>query len=80
MPTSLKILIPTWLIGTAFLDMTYECNLRAFLVKKDYQQPIDSAADILELGKKLYLPRGQTSLASMLASSSGIQINPRFQH
>ena len=52
-----------------FLHMSYECNLRAYLVSVDYEKPLDSEKDVLDMGRRLYLPRGQTSLLSIFRDS-----------
>ncbi len=36
----------------------YECNLRAHLMAKTHEKPVESEQDILDLNKRLFLPRG----------------------
>ena len=51
-----------------FLQFSYECNLRAYLMRRTFDQPIDSARDILTLNRRLYLPYG-TPFIKMFATS-----------
>lgn len=57
-----------WVFATTFLDQSFESNLRAYLIATEYNQPIDSAQDLLDSNWKLYLPDG-TPFVKMFATS-----------
>jgi len=52
------IVLTVWVITCLLLEMAFSCNLKSYLVAVDFEKPIDSIADIVRLGKKLYLPSG----------------------
>ena len=37
--------------------MAYECNLRAYLMQKDYEDSIENDVDLYHSGGKLYFPK-----------------------
>ncbi len=37
-----SLLAASWLLCAALLHLSYECNLRAGLVRADYERPVDS--------------------------------------
>lgn len=49
--------------------MSYQCNLRASLISTDYEPAINSEKDLLDQGKRLFLPLGQSSLLTSLRES-----------
>ncbi len=52
---SYRISVIFWLVYTNFLLMAYECNLRAYLVRTDFEDPVDSDLDLSRRGKVLYI-------------------------
>ncbi len=54
----LRIFMAFWLIYCFFILAAYECNLRAYLLSIDYEQPINDENDIINQGYKLFLPAG----------------------
>ena len=63
--SSFAILNSFWFFYVTVLLFFYECNLRAFLVTVNTEPPIDNDQDVVEQGKKLFLPKGQTSFISL---------------
>ncbi len=55
---SLNAFLTCWLAYCLFVLAFYECNLRAHLMAKTYEKPVESEQDILDLNKRLFLPRG----------------------
>ena len=53
---SMLLALSFWSLSTVVLSASYCGNLNAYLVAIDYQRPIDTANDIIETGKTLYLP------------------------
>jgi hypothetical protein len=50
------------------LDASYECNLRANLMKVDFEESPRTLQDVLRLNRKFYFPRG-AALAHLLKTS-----------
>ncbi len=53
-----RLLTGFWLFAAYFLMAAYECNLRAYLMSVDVETAIDTELDILDQGRRLYLPKG----------------------
>ena len=47
-----------WMVFAFFVVQSYECNLRAYLIAVDYEDPINGNEDLLRTGHRLFLPRG----------------------
>lgn len=47
-----------WIIFTMCLDHFYGSNFRANLIAVNYEPSPDSARDLVELGRRLYIPEG----------------------
>jgi hypothetical protein len=47
-----------WLLSANFIIFSYECNLRANIVKVAYEKPINTEQDVYDAGLELYLPLG----------------------
>ena len=76
--TTLSILVNVWFLYLLFVISSYECNLRAYILAKDYEVPpevskvaidssmvcqslqdaVDFEQDILDQGKRLFVPNG----------------------
>ncbi len=54
---SYKVAVLFWIIYTTLVQMAFDCNLRANLIKVDYEEAIDSDFELLNRGKLLYFPR-----------------------
>ena len=48
----------SWVLFVLVIQTSYECNLRAYLMKVDFETPVDSEQDLLDKGWKLWLPKG----------------------
>ena len=55
---SLVVLSIFWLGFVFFLQSSFECNLRASLLFLEYERPIDTGMDVLELGRTMWAARG----------------------
>ncbi len=62
------MLMTSWIAYTTFIMMAYECNLRAYLIKVDYEEFIDSDYDMWRSGRALYLPHNTAQLEFFLES------------
>ena len=51
-----KILILLWSAFGLIMNLTYQCNLRAMLTTVEYEKPIESLRDLLDRGKRVYIP------------------------
>ena len=51
-----KLLILLWSIMGMFLNFGFNCNLRAVIIAKDYESPVNSLQDVLDRGQTPYLP------------------------
>ncbi len=51
---AIKLFLLTWYIYTFFIQASYDCNLRAYLMQVDKEKPIDTAKDIIDQGRKVY--------------------------
>lgn len=51
-----RIIFITWSFSSLILNLAYNCTLRANLLKKSLEKPINNIDDIIERGEKLYLP------------------------
>ena len=55
---SFRLFMCSALYAFLFTSFSYESNLRASLMVKTYEPPIDSEMDLLERGGSFWLPRG----------------------
>ena len=67
-----KVLLLAWLCFAFLISACYDCNLRAYLLVREYERPVDSAKDILELGRRLYLARGAGLINDMELSTKEV--------
>ena len=65
-------LVICWLFVTLFLDATYNCNLRSYLLITDYEPPIDSASDVLKYQARIWLAEGTGLVRSFKHSQSAV--------
>ncbi len=49
----MKIFLGSWYFYILFVQASYECNLRAYLMAVDKEPPVDNAKDIYDQGRKL---------------------------
>ncbi len=63
-----KVLFLFWIIYIFLIDAFYECNLRAYLVSSDYEEPVNTVEDIVRLDRKLFLPEGGAFAPSFAAT------------
>ncbi len=49
--------------------MAFESNLRASLIKRDHEKPIDTLKELYISGKALYMPKNSAQLQKFLTSS-----------
>ena len=73
-PLSRRIFFGSWFLAVLFLLQSVECNLRAYLIAVDYDQAIDSEQDILDLGRRLFLPNG--TFFAQVYKEAGIKSYP----
>ena len=64
-----KIVYTIWIFSTMFLSLAYFSDFRAVLLAVNYEAPIDTISDIVNLGRALYLMKG-TSLENMFKTST----------
>ncbi len=57
-----RFLIFVWMVLSLFLIMFYTSNLRASLMIIDYEKPLDTLQDIVDNGKRVYIPEGYSYL------------------
>lgn len=50
-----------WLVYALFMSMAFECNLRAHLIKVDFEKPIDTEQDLIDSGKDWFIPQGTSA-------------------
>ena len=55
---ALVLLSIVWLAFVFFLHSSFECNLRASLLVLEYERPVDTGRDVLELGRTMWAARG----------------------
>ena len=55
---SRKVFLATWFYCGTLILYFYECNLRAYLLKIDYEPAINTEEDILAQDRAFYLPIG----------------------
>ncbi len=51
-----KLSVTLWTIFALFMLMFYQSNLRAYMVTVDYEKPLNTMQDVLDSGKKIWLP------------------------
>lgn len=54
----MNILLLFWFFYGFFLLASFECNLRAILMKANYEEFVDDEFDMIRMEKNLYLPLG----------------------
>ncbi len=64
-----KFLILSLVIYSSFMIMAFEGNLRASIIKRDHEKPIDSLEELYDSGKILYIPKNSAQLQKYLTSS-----------
>ncbi|XP_059095760.1 uncharacterized protein LOC131890437 [Tigriopus californicus] len=55
---TLALLFQVWLVASFLLVAGYECNLRANIIVKEYEAPIETDVDILNRGVQLHVSKG----------------------
>lgn len=55
---TLAVLFQIWLVTSFLLVAGYECNLRANIIVKEYEAPIETDVDILDRGVQLHVSKG----------------------
>ncbi len=56
-----------------FVLAFYECNLRAYLMSKDFESPIDNFHDLEDSNKPFVLPRGTPYYKYLKTSPFAVQ-------
>eukprot|EP00094_Tigriopus_californicus_P005994 TCALIF_05774-PA protein Name:"Protein of unknown function" AED:0.01 eAED:0.01 QI:0/1/0.66/1/0.5/0.33/3/319/282 len=59
------LMMVLWIFFTMCLDHFYGSNFRANLIAVDYEPSPDSAEDLVNLGRRLYVPEGTTFLSML---------------
>ena len=50
-----SLFLGLWMVFVTFVILIYTCNLRAFLAKRKFSQPIDPTENALSQDKKIYM-------------------------
>lgn len=59
-------------------DATYTCNLRANLMAQDFEDPVNTIADVIKFNTPLYLPR-RTLYDVLFALSTSAEIREVYR-
>lgn len=69
---SMWILTAFWLVFVFFINASFECNLRAYLMRTDFEKSVETMDDVLTMNKELHIPPG--TIVMTLFSNSPIPV------